>query len=473
MKEKKTITITILTVVFSLIVLIGATFAYFTADGTTSTSAKVNITTYTSDVLTFEVGNPINIETNQTLFASGKGNATGETYAKTTLRANNKTNSATKNYFLYLNILENDFTYTQNNNTPEILLTITNNSNTPVTNISGLTYKTVTDAKGVSISGYDITTKSGLITLFSNRTVTTTSETMEKWNIKVTFVNYNYDQTNNAGKTFEAKLLLQKDKFKANVSLNAKGGTLIDNSLSYEVGSTYGTLPIPTRTGYNFLGWSKSEYSEVEYVGNDGASGIDTSVKGNNSNLSFEVKYSWNKLPSSNNYIAIFNCYQSESSITTRILQYGPNITYFNLNSKAGGSGALSKTRTINTVYTEKLYPSGTNSFIYESDTNTSSYNRVSATEHEDTIKILDNAAEYLKIYAFKISDNGEVIRNYYPCRNANGVYGLYDQVNNTFNTSTNTSSMNGGNAKSGTFVESTSIITNSHTLYAMWEAIQ
>lgn len=473
MKEKKTIIITVVTVVFLLIVLIGATFAYFTADGTTSTSANVNVTTYTSDVLTFEVGDSINIETNQTLFASGKGNATGETYAKTTLRANNKTNTATKNYFLYLNILANDFTYTQNSDTPEILLTITNSSNTPVTNISGLTYKTVTDAKGVSISGYDITTKSGLLTLFNNRSITTTSETMEKWNIKVTFVNYNYDQTDNAGKNFDAKLLLQKDEFKANVSLNAKGGTLTDNTLSYNVGSAYGTLPTPTRSGYTFLGWSKSEYPEVEYVGNDGANGIDTNVKGNNSNLSFEVKYSWNKLPSSGSYVAIFNSYQSESSITTRILQYGPSRTFFNLNSKAGGSGVLDKARAINTIYTEKLYPSGTNSFIYESDTNTSSYNRVSATDHEDTIKILEGAAEYFKIYAFKISDNGEVIRNYYPCRNANGVYGLYDQVNNTFNTSTDTSLMNGGNAKSGTFVESTSTVTDSHTLYAMWQVTQ
>ena len=114
---------------------------------------------------------------------------------------------------MYLNISENTFTYTQNENTPEILLTITDGTN-PVTNITSLTYKTVTDGKGNSISGYDITNKTGLITLFSNREITTTSTKTENWNITVTFINYNADQSKNAGKTFSGKVLIQKEEYK-------------------------------------------------------------------------------------------------------------------------------------------------------------------------------------------------------------------------------------------------------------------
>lgn len=120
--KKKTIILSILMVVTLILLAVGSTFAYFTASGNTSTSANVTVTTYTSDLLTFEVGEDINIYTDQTTFGQGMNNASGQTYAKTTLVANNKTNTATKNYYLYLNIEDNDFEYTQNTSTPELLL---------------------------------------------------------------------------------------------------------------------------------------------------------------------------------------------------------------------------------------------------------------------------------------------------------------------------------------------------------------
>ena len=211
MQNKKQIILSIIAIVTLAILVIGASFAYFAAQGNTSAQTSATVKTYTVDVFSFETGAPISFSLNQDNFASGKGNQTGSTFAKAILTANNKTNTATDHYNLYLNISENTFTYTQNENTPEILLTITDGTN-PVTNITSLTYKTVTDGKGNSISGYDITNKTGLITLFSNREITTTSTKTENWNITVTFVNYNANQTGNAGKSFNAKLIIQQDK---------------------------------------------------------------------------------------------------------------------------------------------------------------------------------------------------------------------------------------------------------------------
>ena len=57
------------------------------------------------------------------------------------LTANNKTNTATEHYYLYLNISNNTFTYSIDNNTPEILLSIKDGSNNEITSVSGLTYK--------------------------------------------------------------------------------------------------------------------------------------------------------------------------------------------------------------------------------------------------------------------------------------------------------------------------------------------
>ena len=175
-----------------------------------STDIKINASTV--DTLTFEAGSAISLNLNQDNFASGKGNQTGTTFAKAMLTANNKTNTATEHYYLYLNISNNTFTYTQDANTPEILLSIKDGSNNEITALTGLTYKTVTDGKGASIKGFDITTKSGLITLFDNREITTTSSKTEEWNITVTFVNYNANQAGNAGKSFSAKLMIQKYK---------------------------------------------------------------------------------------------------------------------------------------------------------------------------------------------------------------------------------------------------------------------
>ena len=47
------------------------------------------------------------------------------------------------------------------------------------------------------------------------------------------------------------------------------------------------------------------------------------------------------------------------------------------------------------------------------------------------------------KIYSCQIRDNGHLIRNFIPCKNTNGVVGLWDDVNSSFYS----------NAGSGTFI--------------------
>mgnify|MGYP004681868849 CR=1 FL=1 len=236
--KKQAIILSVVAVVALLSLIISATYAYFRASGNSSSSTNVNVTTYTSDLLTFEIGNDIAVYADQTSFASGKGNQTGTTFAKAMLTANNKTNEATKNYYVYLNISENTFTYTQNESTPELLLTIKDTSGNEITSITGLTHKTVTDGKGASISGFDITTKSGVITLFDNREITANPTKTEEWNITVTFVNYNANQTGNAGKSFNAKLIIQQESqsnqtLLADYVISQYTGTQGDNALYY------------------------------------------------------------------------------------------------------------------------------------------------------------------------------------------------------------------------------------------------
>ena len=245
MKNKKAIILSVIAVITLLALIIGATYAYFQAGGGDGTSANLRVTTYTTDIITFEVGSNINIETNATLFSQGKGNASGTTFARATLTANNKTNSATENYNLFLNISDNTFVYSVDTNTPELILTIKDKSNNEVTSIEGLTYKTVTDGKGTTIKGFDITNKNGLLTLF-NKDITTTSTTVKEWNVTVTFVNYNKDQTKNAGKKFDAQLIISKDNFSDYTpnTINTLSASKSGNNLTVNLNLENGSNPI-------------------------------------------------------------------------------------------------------------------------------------------------------------------------------------------------------------------------------------
>ena len=232
MENKKTKIVSIIAIIALVLTVVTATYAYFQVQTGEGSQADVKINANTVDTLTFETGSAISLSLDQTSFAQGTGNKTGTTFAKAMLTANNKTNSATEHYYLYLNISNNSFIYTQDENTPEILLTIKDSSNNEITSISGLTYKTLTDASGASIKGFDITTKTGLITLLNNREITTTSTKTDTWNVTITFINYNADQSANAGKSFSAKLMIQKNQIITNIANVCETGNNLKSCLN-------------------------------------------------------------------------------------------------------------------------------------------------------------------------------------------------------------------------------------------------
>ena len=312
MENRKTKIISVMAVVALALTVITATYAYFQAQVGDPAAADIKVNANTVDTFTFSNGSAISFSINQDNFASGKGNQTGSTYASATLTANNKTNTATEHYYLYLNIENNTFTYSINESTPEIIMTVTDSSGTEVTDISTLNHVIVTGANGDQVSGYDITNKNGLITLFNNREITTTSSKEEKWNIKVTFVNYDASQNANAGKSMSAKVMIQKEMLPFHETCNDNTlachtaklytGTQGENSIYYhDAGLTNGardnsyrfagandtvnnyvcfgssTIPCPDDNKYRIIGvfgdkvkLIKSDYATSSLLGTDG-----------------------------------------------------------------------------------------------------------------------------------------------------------------------------------------------------------
>ena len=234
--KKQALILSIVAVVTLIALVVGATYAYFKAQGGTGKSTEVKVTTYTTDMLTFTTGNAISLYADQSSFGQEKGSLSGETFAKATLVANNKTNEATDNYYVYFNIENNTFKYTLGEDKPELILTVTGPDGNEVTEISGLTHKVVQDRENKSISGFDVTTTNGLITIANKKTITATPSKEEQYTLKLTFVNYEGDQTANSTSTLSAKVMIQKNPIVTTLAsyiTNLYTGTQGENGIYY------------------------------------------------------------------------------------------------------------------------------------------------------------------------------------------------------------------------------------------------
>ena len=82
MEKKKMVIYSIVALVTLALLVVGATYAYFQNQYGSASNADVSVTTYTTDMLTFETGSNINISADQETFAEGKGNRIGSTDRK-------------------------------------------------------------------------------------------------------------------------------------------------------------------------------------------------------------------------------------------------------------------------------------------------------------------------------------------------------------------------------------------------------
>ena len=336
--KKNAIVLSIVAVVTLIALVIGATYAYFKAQGGTGSSTEVKVTTYTTDMLTFTTGNAISLYADQSSFGQEKGSLSGETFAKATLVANNKTNEATDNYYVYFNIENNTFKYTLGEEKPELILTVTGPDGSEVTSLPGLVYKTVQDRENKTVKGFDVTTTNGLITVANKKTITATQATPskeEQYTLKLTFVNHEGDQTANATSTLSAKVMIQKEPIVTTLAsyiTNLYTGTQGENGIYYHDASLtngagdnsyryagasdqvnnyvcFGSnvTPCPADNLYRIIGvfgdqvkLIKSDYATSALLGTDGdyskmytANGWNNSYyKGNN--LANVAAYTWN-----------------------------------------------------------------------------------------------------------------------------------------------------------------------------------
>ncbi len=187
-----------------LIVVISGSYAYFTAQRGKGADAEITATSGTTDSLTFNAQDMINIYADMDNFGKDDGNQEDEAIVTATLVPNNTTNKASEEYNVYLVVDKNELIYTTDEKTPELIMEVTKPDETKENNINGLEYKEDTQT-------FDITQAQNSYKIATNYKIDANEETkVDTWKFKVTLVNLGTDQNKNAGREFRAHIVITK-----------------------------------------------------------------------------------------------------------------------------------------------------------------------------------------------------------------------------------------------------------------------
>ena len=223
--KKNTILLTVIAVATLLVAVVGATFAYFTAQGGAAVDANINVATGSQASADFGTINDMTIYADATTFAKGAGNREGTSTGTVKWTAPGATADHTPEelertfcYTVTIKVNANTFGYTTEDNKAELLLNITKDANEITTGITGLTYTSVVDGKGITLNGWDITTGTPTIEIPGDSgnvhkiIADAGAEKTNSWQTKVTLVNLDADQNGNTNKNFAAVLSFSKVK---------------------------------------------------------------------------------------------------------------------------------------------------------------------------------------------------------------------------------------------------------------------
>ena len=263
------------------------------------------------------------------------------------------------------------------------------------------------------------------------------------------------------------------------VTANANGGTIpattgwtgtgsnATKSVTYD--AEYGALPVPTRTGYTFKGWSllPDGYEQVEYIDFNGSQYIDTGILTKQS-LKIESEFSTTSATrlvfggrtSTSADAIIFGCFSNNASY----VGFGGATTNYSttINPIDGNKHKV--------ILSKDIYQlDGTNQTIKNRSTLTKFNNIYLGTWNNNGSA--DSRRYIGKIYNFIVYDESEIVRFMIPCINkSTGKAGFYDLVSGTFYGKEAGDDFTYGNK---TYVTAQTIVTQTqnHTLNAIWEA--
>ena len=401
--KKQALILSIVAVVTLIALVVGATYAYFKAQGGEGGSSKVDVITATTDLLTFKIDKAINISISQSELKKGGTDVSDSTGAHATLTASNSKNveKTTRSYNIYFVIDTNDFEYTTQDGTPELYLNVTDPNGNKLENITGLVHYD---------KGFDITTRTGGFLLVPDYDIEAIrgNTITQDWKVEVTFANLDTDQSKNMGKSLSGKLFVTSDKMNSyelskitNMTTKTTYNS-IDTTLDVEKGTAevnkyyYGIEKVSSNvTGYvNNSGVKKVALKDVTFVETD------------------KNTYKFDNL-SDNSVYKVYSYGVDKNGIKTNLYETEVTTSEYNnpvVNSVSHTSTLNSITLSVNATKGDndivKYYYSKDNGQTYEeSDTNSYVFNNLKdTTEYKIKVKVLDSYGRYSTEFVKSIS---------------------------------------------------------------------
>ena len=190
-----------------------------------------------------------------------------------------------------------------------------------------------------------------------------------------------------------------------------------------------------------------SGYTKLDYIESSGTQYINTGFKPNQNTRCV---------------IDIENLSSAQAAFFgARASQTAASFTYFSLTATTGRSDYGSSKQSMSFTNTVGRY-------TVDQNKNVCTANGVTATGTANTFQLTNNlylmavnqadAATQnakLKLYSAKVYDNGTLVRDFIPCKNASGTIGLWDNVNSVFYANAGTGTFSTG-AKHKTLIDGT-----------------
>lgn len=194
----------------------------------------------------------------------------------------------------------------------------------------------------------------------------------------------------------------------------------------------------------------------VEYLESDSTAYIDTGISGGNDNLEIDVTFMAQKYVQ---YGAVYGNYVNEATNTTRVILAYTTSLYSNINCPAGansiidtGSSILNK---VINFYQDKskITVNGTDYTVKTRTNGTATNNNIALFNRSLTTPITRDIG--LRVYDFKISESGTLLRHLRPCLRGNTPC-MYDMVEGQYYMNVGTGTFKYGEIKFVEYLEST-----------------
>ena len=445
--KKQALILSIVAVVTLIALIVGATYAYFKAQGGEGGSSEVDVTTATTDLLTFKIDNAINISISQSELKKGGTDVSDSIGAHATLTASNSKNveKTTRSYNIYFVIDTNDFEYTTQDGTPELYLNVTDPNGNKLENITGLVHYD---------KGFDITTRTGGFLLVPDYDIEATrgNTITQDWKVEVTFANLDTDQSKNMGKSLSGKLFVTSDKMNSyelskitNMTTKTTYNS-IDTTLEVEQGSA--------EVNKYYYGIEKTSSNVTGYVNNSGVKKValkDVTFVETDKNT-----YKFDNL-SDNSVYKVYSYGVDKNGIKTNLYETEVTTSEYNnpvVNSVSHTSTLNSITLSVNATKGDndivKYYYSKDNGQTYEeSDSNSYVFNNLKdTTEYKIKVKVLDSYGRYSTEFVKAISTETYIlpsVTSVTPTTKYNQISVSVVGANGTNNISKYYYSINGG----------------------------